>query len=42
MSEIQKKMDSDLFPSATFMKCLGILANDKVIKWENMIVSWPQ
>ena len=33
-SEIQKKMDSELFPSATLMKCLGILANDKVGKYD--------
>ena len=41
-AEIQEKMESGLFPMAVIMKCLSILANDGVINWANLVVSWPQ
>ena len=41
-AEIQAKMESGLFPMAVIMKCLAILANDGVINWANLVVSWPQ
>ena len=41
-AEIQEKMESGLFPMAVIMKCLSILANDGVINWANLVVSWRQ
>ena len=40
-SEIHSKLDDDHFPLSTTIKCLSILANEGVIIWENLIVSWP-
>ena len=40
-TEIHSKLDDDHFPLSTTIKCLSILANEGVIIWENLIVSWP-
>ena len=39
-AEIQSKMESDLFPMSVIVKCLQILANEGLINWANLVVSW--
>ena len=39
-AEIQSKMESDIFPMSVIVKCLQILANEGLINWANLVVSW--